>query len=110
MFGMLSANLRIGKAMIVANSELGIDLAALTGSGTARGLTDPAAMEWREMTRTMIREVDPNAKELALMMCYPFVPHASVAARAHLRERTLFWKNLGVVRAEIADEFLEQLT
>ena len=105
MFGILKNNYKIQKAFQIARNELGIDPERQFG-----GITSSIATAWREQAREMIKAMDLNDKELAVVISAPYAPLVKDPYQAEqIEERIKFWSNLGVVRKDIAEHFLNEL-
>lgn len=107
MFRTFSGNWKIGKALNLARAEFGVDVDRLTGLVSRP--SDPAAMALRAEARRMCDDLGLNDKELASMLVLPFAGRFSSGTKAVVRERLLFWLNLGVVRQEAVQPLLDEV-
>lgn len=105
MFGVMKGNLIIEKAIQISINEFGIDPMGVIGSRVGR-----QAQEWRDMQRSMVKEMSLNAHELAVLMIAAFASTLNRNSMAEDCKATVNeWENQGQIRAEIAAHFLNEL-
>lgn len=105
MFGLIKKNLKIERALKLCSTDLSINPLQAMG-----GRTSPMASQWRAQVRQLDEVMEFSDQEMALTMAAPF---AYVLRGSHLEasvlEKVKFWTNLGVVRDDIAENFVNEM-
>lgn len=104
-FGSIKKNLKIERALKLCATDLAMNPLQAIG-----GRTSPMASLWRAQMRQMDDVMEFSDQEMALTMAAPF---AYVLRGSHLEisvlEKVKFWTSLGVVREDVAKNFVNEL-
>lgn len=107
-FGIVGGNWKIGQAINLARNELEIDLERYLGRNFFSEWNQEA-VTFRSEFRAISDGAKLNTKEMSILMCFPVITQLTLSERMAAGQKVAFWANLGVIRPQIADKFLQGL-